>query len=94
MAVELEHLRPVIGEPIDDVAWIRTEPRERGHVLRPHDHADRIELERVHAPRHPPYVGETGAAGAGAPWAEPLRGKREAARGTGREQRRAHGRRP
>jgi hypothetical protein len=46
-----------VRELIERDGGIRAEPRERGHVLRAHEHVDGIDLEPVDARRDAPNVG-------------------------------------
>ena len=57
MAGVLEELVALVGELVERDAGIRAEPRERGHVLRAHEHVDRVDLEPVDARRDATDVG-------------------------------------
>ena len=84
MARVLEELVTLVRELVERAQGIRTEARERGHVLRAHEHVDGIDLEAVDARGDATNVGACRCARR-ARRTEALRGEREPARLCGRK---------
>ena len=50
MAPILEQFTTFVGEVVDQLPVVRSQPGKQRHVVRSHDHVDRIELKQPNSP--------------------------------------------
>jgi len=84
MPVVLEQFVTLVRERVECTRWVRSESRVRRHVLRPDQHVDRVDLDRVQTVRDATDIRQTNAT-RGARLRESLRAEREPSRFVGRE---------